>query len=368
MAATSLEMPRHWSATSYAPLNTRPLDPTAGAKYKVLFSSPMGNGRRITASQNSTGRALFAVPWVDAIRFELDSLGYSTYIYGQKYLKRHLPLHHGDPAQQSLFLDSLETVAYTNFSKAYHEAIASNTTEAPYSKGWPKTEMIAYKGDFSQRSYAIKKDEDVSAAAVPELKRYLTRFPETQSFHRKVPGWGTAFDSDLLHHCQTLGSLPEFQQRWIYTSYFWPIGLPFADGGEAWDAGCSIPLDYIARTLGTVNDAAFDVDMKFTNDAGSIVSGFPTEELLFEDFRLSQPYYGANDCLYCDLMFIFVWNPKNWNKQLNPNRDATLTTGSYPYGMEYVQFVDKANASFSPVKRAYVKRNFNKLFWPRGAS
>lgn len=347
MPAALIQQPKHWRIPSRKPLNTRPNATTQGALYKVLFSSPMGNPRHITANQNSTGMALFATPWTDALVFETDSLGYSDYVAGQKYLDRRLPMRHGDPAQQSLYLDSLETISFHNFEKTWHEACTS--TDGPASAGWPKTEMLAYRALFSQRSYPLLENSAVQSSPVPELKRFITKFPESEGFHVKQPGHGWRFASGGDTEYGILGSLPEFMQRWTYITHFWPFNL-FPGGQQA------VPLGYIARTLGTVNDAVFDPDLVLETSSGSMMNGFPAEELKLEDCRLSQPYYGSDDKLYVDVAFIFLWNHRNWNKKLRPS------TGEY----EYLQQVDKNNDFYSPVRLPYIKRNFNRLFLPRG--
>lgn len=373
-----VQQPRHWHRPVFKPLNTRQSEGTAvstlvsdslplmelqgsgpvegqptrtqGASYVVLFPNAQAMGRRVTANQNSAGHAMFACPWVDAARFETDVLGFSNYNRGAKYLSRRIPLRHGDPAQQSLFLDSLETISFHNFDKEFHEACVP--ADGRYSAGWPKTEMIAYKGTFSQRSYEVLSDADVQSAAVPELKRYVTKFPETESYHRKIPGFGFAFASDPSNYCTVLASLPEFTQRWVYTSYFWP-----------WPD--SIDLGYIARTLGKVNAATFDADLQITTASGGSTAGFPAEHLKFEDHRLSQPYYGSDDKLYVDQQFVFSFQPNNWNKQVNP------TTGLY----EYIYQLGYTFVGLSVIpgfadgnRKAYTSADFNKLFWPKGAA
>lgn len=348
MASTPAEWPRSWSRPGQAPLNTRPATPSSGAYYKVGFVSTRGNGRRITASQDSAGEAFFLVPFSDRLRFELDTLGYSEYVSGQKYLRRRNPLRHGDPADKTLVMESLESISFHNIDRSYHTALGISDGE--YSKGWPATQMSSYRASFRQTAYDLQEDTGVASAAVPELKRNLIRHSETNPYHRKISGWGLMFDSGVgvtpAVKCTTIPTLPEYTTRLIYTSIRWPE--------EA------VPESYIANSLGKVNSAAFDTDKVLKLDNGSTQNGYPAEELMFEDFRKSPPYHGSDGTstkLYFDLTFLFLWNPRNWNKQLNPN------TGEY----EYVQFVDSANASFDPVRRLYVSRNFNRLFFPAGA-
>jgi hypothetical protein len=359
MATDRTKWPAHWSRPGFAPLNTRPSNPSSGAYYKVLFPSPAGNGRRITANQNSTGKAFFAVPWDDRFRFELDALGFSEYVAGQKYLKRRLPLRHGDPADATLFLDSLEIVSFHNFDRTTQEKLV--TGDGEYSKGWCKTQMCAYVGTFSQVSHAMLEDSAVSSAATPELKRYVTRESETNAYHRKVPGWGVAFDGALTTKCNVLASLPEYTMRLIYTTYRWPVN--------------AVPEHVIAETLGCVNSAIFDPDVVLKTSAGSTLNGYPVEQVLYEDFRKSKPYHGSdgqNDSLlYVDCTHIFLWMPKlgeqnrNWNMQVKPDV-ANDASGDPTYG--YVQFVKADNTAFSPVKRPYPLKDFSKLFKPAGAT
>lgn len=342
--STALQQPGHWSRPTLEPLNTKPLSPLTGASYVVGFDTRGGNGRRITANQNSTGKAGFIVPWPDASTFETDSLGYSEFVYGQKYLNRRTPMLHGDPAQGSLYLDTLETVGFSNFSKNYHESCT--VSDGAFSAKWPKTELIYYAATFSQRPYLILEDSAVSSAEVPELKRYVTRFSETEAYHRKIPGYGFAFEGSPSVACTTLASLPEFCLRFIYTTYFWP----FPD---------SIPEDYIARTLGTVNsNDFFDPDVQLTEDDGTRVNGFRKQTLKYEDCRKSQPYFGSDDLLYCDLQHIFLWNPRNWQKQLDP------TSKTY----KYIKQRDSTGAFYSPDRFTYEERDFNKIFKPRGST
>lgn len=315
----------------------------------MLFSSPIGNPRRITANSSSTGQALFCCPWSDAVKFEIDTLGYSEYVSGLKYLKRRLPLRHGDPAQQTLFCDTLEAIHFHNFEKAYHEVCT--TADGPYSTGWPKTEMRAYKGTFSEDEFYRLEDAAVQSAAVPELKRYLTRFSETESFHRKIPGYGFAFESDVNNCCTVLASLPEFCVRWIFTTYQWPYPA-------------SIPEDYIARTLGCVNSDVFDTDTVLTLDNGSTVNGFPVETLRYEDCRKTKPYAGSDGEFYVDIQHLFLWNPRGWQKQLNPALDPDT---SPHFGYETIQQRNATGAFYSPARYSYRTRNFAKLFKPRGA-
>lgn len=346
MASNSSQWPLHWSRPDFAPLNTRPATPSSGAYYKVLFPSPSGNGRRITAAQNSTGKAFFVVPWADRLQFEIDALGFSNYIPGQNRLNRRLPLRHGDPADTTLFLDSLETISFHNFDRATHQVLTG--TDGPHSEGWPKTQMVAYAGTFSQTSYQVLEDTDsaVTGAAVPELKRYVTRVTETNAYHRKIPSYNIAFDGHLEERCPVLATLPEYTQRVIFTTYRWPVE--------------SVPEHIIATTLGTVNDAVFDPDTVLRKADGTILSGYPIEELLYEDCRKSVPYHGSDGTstkLYVDLAHVFLFNPRNWNKQVRP------ATGEYTY----VQFVDASSASYDPVRRPYTKSNFNRIFKPAGA-
>lgn len=360
--STAIQQPPHWTRPVFRPLNTRTdggalvsvvsdslMDGSAlttrtqGASYCVLFPNPSAMGRRVTANQNSTGHAMFACPWADAARFETDALGFSNYVSGQRYLSRRIPLRHGDPAQASLFLDSLETISYHNFLKEYN-AIA-DTSDGRYSLGWPKTEMIAYKGTFSQRSYPVFADSEVSSLAVPELSRYITKFPETDHYHRKIPGYNFAFEGAVGENCTVLASLPEYCVRWVYTSYFWPWPSSINDG-------------YIASTLGKVNNAAFDTSKRVTMPNGTVSNGFPAECLKFEDHRLSQPYYGSDDKLYVDQQFVLSFNPRNWNKQLRPSSG------------EYEKIKQKSGAStfYDPPRYAYIEADFNKLFKPMGAT
>lgn len=342
-----------WKAPGHEPLNTRPTSPSSGAYYKVLFPSPMGNSRTITAESNSTGTALFACPWPDANTFESDILGYSSFVPGQKYLNRRLPLVHGDPHMASLYLRQLQIISFHNFKKTYHEAMTA--TDGAASVGWPKTEMIAYRGDFVQRSYLLREDTDVSSSTVPELLRYVTKFPETEAFHVKTPGYGWAFTGHVTEFAgDVLGSIPSYQQRWVYTTYQWP--WDFDPAGQN-----AVPLDYIARTLGTVNDDTFDDQLVFKKDDGSTAYGFAAEELKYEDCRLGTPYFGADEKLYVDIQHIFLWNPRNWNKQLRP------ASGTFEY-LEAVNGATNPPTFYSPSRYAYTKRSFNKLFMPAGAT
>lgn len=340
MASDKSMWPRSWGIKP--PLNTQPTSPSAGAYYKVLFRETEGNPRIVTADSNSTAMAYFVVPWIDRERFEIDTLGTSTYTAGQNRLNRFLPLYHGDPAQQSFSLRQLTAISFHNINKKYHEALGLG--DGPYSLGWPKTEMQAYRGDFIQHDFPLLKDTDVTSATTPELKRYVTKYSETESYHRKIPGYGFAFDGHPEQYCTVLASLPEFVTRWIYTTHRWP----YPD---------SIPQDYIDRTLGTVNDATFDTDQIFTLDNGTTQTGFVAEQLKYENCVKSKSYYGADDKLYIDIQHIFLANYRNWNKQISPD-------GTY----QYVYQLGPGNAFLSPLRTAYQKRGFDKLFKPRGAT
>lgn len=355
MPSTALQRPPHWSRTGYVLANTRPATPSSGVKFVWLFPSPQGNPRRVTASANSTATGYFAVAWPDCAQFEQDALGTASFIVGQKHLIRKLPLKHGNPAQGSLYLDSLEEISFHNFSTAAHGVCTAD--DAAHAVGFPKTQMVAYRGTFSQRPYLLKTDAEVTSATVPELKRFVTKFPETESFHRKIPSWGFAFASDAAKSCQVLASLPEYMTRWIYTQYFVP--WDFIAGGVN-----AVPFNYISRTLGTVNDATFDTDMRLYNDNGSTTDGFPAQTLLYQDCKLSQPYYGSDDYPYVDIMHVLVHNPRNWQKQVNP------ATSPDPYTFaqyEYIKQKDSNNTFYSPARYPYLERNFNRIFWPAGA-
>ncbi len=332
--------PRAWGIKP--PLNTRPTNPSAGAYYKVLFFSPTGNRRTISADGNDTAEAYFVTPWNDHTQFEVDALGSSFYVAGQNRFNRHLPMAHGDPSYQNFDLNKLTTISHHNFDKKFHEAMG--TSEGMFSAGWPKTQMVAYRGDFLQHSYFLYSDTYVNALTIPELKRYVFKFSETESYHRKIPGYGFAFASDPTKFCTVLASLPEFMCRWIYTTYQWP----YPD---------SIPQDYIDRTLGTVNDATFDTDQTFTLDDGSTQTGFEAEELKYENCIKSKPYWGADNRQYVDIQHIFLRNPNNWNKQVNPD-------GNY----EYIQQLGPGRTFLPGPVYPFKKRNFDKLFKPRGAT
>ena len=74
------------------------------------------------------------------------------------------------------------------------------------------------------------------------------------------------------------------------------------------------------RRLGTATDESGTY--RLTNvPAGTVrvrttYTGFPAETLKYEEFRLGQPYYGADSQVYVDIQHVFLWNPNNWNKQL----------------------------------------------------
>lgn len=370
MASTSAQWPPNWRTPGRLPLSTNPLNPSSGAYYKVLFVSSSGNPRTNSSDSNSTGTAFFVTPWVDHRQFEVDALGNSTFASSPlSYLKRVIPLAHGDPAQTNgsyLYLRQLTQTSFHNISQKFHQVLG--ISDGPMSKGWPKTEMVAYRGDFVQYPFRLYSDIEVTTGVegqvqpegvemgTPELLRYITKFPETESFHRKIAGFGFAFDSAVTNYCSALASLPEFHQRWIYTSYQWPWG-PSA-------VNQSVPLDYIARTLGTVNSATFDTTLRFVNDSGTPRQGFAAEELRYDDCRLSKPYYGSDGQIYVDVQHVFLWNPFNWNKLVNPANDPSASDRGY----EYVKQVNSTGTFYSPARRAYAQRNFHKLFKPRGAT
>lgn len=355
MPSTATERPRHWSRSGYVQPTTRPSTPSTGVKYAWLFPSPQGNPRRITATQNSTATGYFAVPWPDQLQFEKDALGYAEHTVGQKYLRRRLPIKHGNPAQSSLYCDSLEEISFHNFQKTWHECCTSS--DALHAVGFPKTEMVAYRATFSQRSYLLFEDSEVSGDTVPELGRYITKFPETESFHRKIPGWGFAFADNENNPCTVLGSLPEYVRRWMYTQH--QIPWDFDPNNQN-----AVPEDYIANTLGTVNNAVFDPDMRFYLYNGSQQNGFPAETLYYEDCKLSVPYHGADDKLYVDIHHIFLHNPRNWNKQADP------TVAPNPSSFAHYKYIYQKQSDgtfYSPNRKPYLERNFNPLFWPAGA-
>ncbi len=350
MPALELQDPPWWLIPGQEPLNTRTFqsDEANGAPYKVLWK-PIHPRRIITSESNSNGEASFAVPFSKKAIFETDTLGYSTYTSGQTYLNRRNPLVHGDPADTTLMLRSLEEIDH--YSPATGQKFVMTDDDGDidlfqFSGGWPAFEMTMYRGLFIQRGYDMLEDDDVSGEPVPELKRNLTRFPECEAFHRKVTQWQFVFDDNPDQVTPAYGSLPQYCLRFHYVTYQWP-----------WknDGTGSVPIGTIGRTLGKVNASIFDPDMILENAAGDgMLTGFPAEELLYRDCRLSQPYCGANSKLFVDIHHVFDWNPYGWQKAIRPDLDV-LT-----YGL-----VKKKDSS--PPLRPFQTANFDRLFMPRGA-
>ncbi len=351
MPALELQDPPWWGIAGQEPLNTRTFesDEANGARFKVLWK-PLHPRRIITADSNSNAEASFCVPFAEKATFEGDTLGYSEYTPGQNYLNRRTPLVHGDPASGTLLLRSLEEIEHYSPATAQKFVMSDDDGDVDifqFSGGWPAFEMTMYRGLFSQRSYFMIEDDDVSAEPVPELKRYITKFPECEAFHRKVTQWQFTFDDNPTQVTPAYGSLPQYSIRFHYVSYQWPWEY---DGST-----CSVPIGTIGRTLGKVNASIFDPDMVLENAAGDgVLTGFPAEELLYRDCKLSNPYRQPNDKWAVDIRHIFDWNPYGWQKAIRPDLD-TLT-----YGL-----VSKRDSS--PPLRPFQTANFDRLFMPRGS-
>ncbi len=345
--ADDLQLPPTWGFDDREPLNTRPDDEENGALYKVNWV-PGKPRRMITAENNSTGEASFVVPFSHKPIFEQDTLGFSEYEAGLNYLKRHLPLVHGDPTDWTLTLRALEEIDHyspTTGQKFVAENEDGNEDEGQLSKGWPIEEMSLYRAHFIQRPYRRLTDEQVIDLVVPELGRYCTRFPETEGFHRKTTQWQFVFAAAPTVIAPAYGALPQYSQRWTYITFQWPW---------TYEAGGSVPIGTIARTLGKVNDSAFDEFMELDAEDGGTLTGFPAGELLYRECRLTQPYRGASgDSFFVDVMHVFDWNPNGWQKALRPDLS----------GVHYDEVHKEGDATQTPFQTA----NFDRLFFPRGA-
>jgi hypothetical protein len=357
-SALELKQPPTWVIPGQEPLNTRTFDDDEdnGAPYKVMWM-PFPPRRVITSDSNSTGEASFLAAFNDKARFEIDVLGHTEYQSGLNYLKRFVPQIHGDPADTTLYLRRLEETAHysPNTGLKYLMSNADgNQAGGQLCEDWPAFECTLYRGEYIQRDYEMLRDDDVTSSPVPELKRYLTRFPEVEAFHRKTTQWQFVFDDNHQQVTPAYGALPQYCLRFNYVTYQWPF---------AYTGGGSVPLGTIARTLGKVNDSVFDSDMLLDADNGSTLTGFPSEELLYRRCALTKPYRMADSQLAVDILHVLDWNPYGWQTAIRPDIDDG--SGGPVYGL--ARKVDPTNVYSGAAVRPFQKANFDRLFMPRGA-
>ncbi len=342
---TEFLAPPWWLIPGQEPQNTQPDTPELGAQYKPVWH-PTRPLREISSESNTIGSGGYAVRFVDKSRFEADALGYTVYVPGQNFLQRRLPLYHGDSNDVTLTLRLLRELEHYDPSGEGRKTLTED--DGPHSAGWAAMGATLYGANYIQRPYELHEDEDVSEEPVPELKRYVTRFPEIEFYHRRVASWRFVFASDTTKPAPVLGSLPEYVQRWVYVWYQIP-----------WDytTGGAVPVGRMNYTGGCVNQYIFDPDLELEKPDGTTVTGFPAETLLYENYKLMGPYRQADGNFAVNVMNSFLWNYRGWQKAYNAASGGAEISDRY----------EAVHEQGFPTRPPFQKRNFDRLFMPKGA-
>jgi hypothetical protein len=252
----------------------------------------------------------------------------ADYTPGQRHFDRTLPLSPpGFNRQYLLRMDSDKFLPDAPVPLYRNEDGSGNPVEdaagqSLYGVGpdpdqgkWPHLDEITYQLTFGNVPYDVKANGDVSAAAVPELQRYVTKKRRFLPEARKVPTAGfEAYNPDNAGEratvVQEVGFIPTYQIELTYQAEHWPRA--------------AYPEAAIAKAVGRVNAATFDGKYP----PGTLLYKGPANEVV--------PYIGPDGEWYLTIAHLFGYRPEvaapspgertggGWNNQLVTRSGAAV--------------------------------------------